>query len=250
MSEDFAALSCLTLAEQLCKAGLDIVHPFAADRELDPIFPLERFGQERAQGLLVGNTRALWPHLLGWFRQHPGEPHPVQTYVGNALSHAMNAAFAALGAPPPRQQLYLPHRLDYVGNSGLSAVPFQRLAQAVGFAAVGPAHLSAHAVFGPWFAFRAVWVLDLAAYSPQATVAQAPCATCRAPCQDVLLEVLESAGQGTPIPWERWLAVRDACPVGRDHRYCESQLKYHYTKARRWLKSEIATNGPPPHGRA
>jgi methylmalonic aciduria homocystinuria type C protein len=30
--------------------------------------------------------------------------------------------------------------------------------------------------------------------------------------------------------WRSWLAVRDACPVGRSARYAEEQIAYHYTK--------------------
>jgi hypothetical protein len=33
-----------------------------------------------------------------------------------------------------------------------------------------------------------------------------------------------------------WIAVRDACPVGREGRYSDAQLEYHYTKARGLLR--------------
>jgi cyanocobalamin reductase (cyanide-eliminating) / alkylcobalamin dealkylase len=32
--------------------------------------------------------------------------------------------------------------------------------------------------------------------------------------------------------WRAWLAVRDACPVGREHRYGDDQIAYHYAKRR------------------
>jgi methylmalonic aciduria homocystinuria type C protein len=28
--------------------------------------------------------------------------------------------------------------------------------------------------------------------------------------------------------WRLWLAVRDACPVGREHRYSDEQIRFHY----------------------
>jgi hypothetical protein len=37
--------------------------------------------------------------------------------------------------------------------------------------------------------------------------------------------------------WEDWLAVRDACPVGRHFRYPEGQLRYHYTRDASALQS-------------
>ena len=30
--------------------------------------------------------------------------------------------------------------------------------------------------------------------------------------------------------WKLWLAVRAACPVGREHRYTDQQIRYHYVK--------------------
>jgi hypothetical protein len=240
VSEELPTVLCEALKESLCRSGLDITHPFAARQEFDSIFPLERFGRHSAQAVLVGNTRALWPHLVDWASQHPDEPHPVERYVSSILPQAMNASCATLDVPLPRQQVYLSHRLDYAGPSGLSAVPFQRLAEAVGFAALGPAHLSAHPGFGPWFAFRALLVLDLPGRSPAAGPARSPCANCTAPCRDALRAVPEAARRNPRVHWEHWLAVRDACPVGGDHRYGEPQLKYHYSKARQWLTCEIA----------
>jgi hypothetical protein len=51
--------------------------------------------------------------------------------------------------------------------------------------------------------------------------------TCDAPCHDALARAL-----ATPNDWRAWLAVRDACPIGRDYRYDDDQLRYHYTKDR------------------
>jgi hypothetical protein len=38
--------------------------------------------------------------------------------------------------------------------------------------------------------------------------------------------------------WHAWLAVRDACPVGRAHRYDDDQLRYHYAGERDALDHE------------
>ena len=35
---------------------------------------------------------------------------------------------------------------------------------------------------------------------------------------------------GVAENWQDWLAVRDVCPEGRDHRYSETQIRYHYEK--------------------
>ena len=30
--------------------------------------------------------------------------------------------------------------------------------------------------------------------------------------------------------WRSWVAIRDACPLGKAHRYSDEQIRYHYTK--------------------
>jgi hypothetical protein len=35
--------------------------------------------------------------------------------------------------------------------------------------------------------------------------------------------------------WPLWANVRDACPVGKVHRYGDDQIRYHYAKDRMML---------------
>jgi methylmalonic aciduria homocystinuria type C protein len=51
-----------------------------------------------------------------------------------------------------------------------------------------------------------------------------PCDACPRACGPALERAL--AGDD----WRLWLAVRDACPLGAEHRYSEEQVRYHYTK--------------------
>lgn len=44
--------------------------------------------------------------------------------------------------------------------------------------------------------------------------------------------------------WRPWLAVRDACPLGREHRYSEQQVAYHYTKDAKWLREAVSLSSP------
>ena len=32
--------------------------------------------------------------------------------------------------------------------------------------------------------------------------------------------------------WELWVAVRRACPIGKEHAYSEEQIRYHYIHER------------------
>jgi methylmalonic aciduria homocystinuria type C protein len=72
---------------------------------------------------------------------------------------------------------------------------------------------------------------------PPATVpTRLPCPKdmCAATC----LPALERAMTARPddASWQAWLAVRDACSIGRDYRYSDDQVHYHYTKDRSRLR--------------
>ena len=196
-------------ATALADAGFDIVHPFdahACAREpglamlADPARPL---------GLLVGNTRALWPRIVARYRARPTE-HPFHDYVEEACA--------------PFDACWFSHR-RYDG----AFVPFQRLAVASGLGMLAPTQLVIHPTYGPWFALRAV---VLVAGTPPATQPSPIACTCGAPCLDALAHAQAASG---PDAWRAWLAVRESCNVGRNYRYSDDQIAYHYTKDRKRL---------------
>jgi methylmalonic aciduria homocystinuria type C protein len=192
----------------LGEAGFDLVHPFDAhavarlpglDALVDP---------QRPCGWLVGSTRALWPRFLAARRSDPmlaASRHPIEDYVEQACAKIAGA------------HCLFPHR-QYEGTF----LPFQRLAVAAGFGTLAPTQLVIHPIYGPWFALRAV---VLTAGTP--VTRRLPAAACD--CADRCTRAFERAreAQGS---WRDWLAVRDACCVGREHRYSDDQLEYHYTK--------------------
>jgi methylmalonic aciduria homocystinuria type C protein len=125
------------------------------------------------------------------------------------------------------------HALYWAHQTSPRALPIQRLAELVGLASLSPSHLSIHPLYGPWFALRAVAVFDVDGPDEPAPALTSPCVQCDKPCLPALeralpLRVEEHAGA--------WIAVRDACPVGRASRYGEEQLRYHYTKDRKLLR--------------
>jgi cyanocobalamin reductase (cyanide-eliminating) / alkylcobalamin dealkylase len=194
---------------QLAEAGFDLVHPFDAhvlarlpglDALVDP---------QRPCGWLVANTRALWPRFLAARRGDPAlaaSRHPIEDYVERTCA-------AIAGA----RCLY-PHR-QYDG----AWLPFQRLAVAAGFASPAPSQLVIHPIYGPWFALRAV---VLTAGTP--ITRTLPAAACE--CANRCTAAFDHARKAHST-WRDWVAVRDACCVGREHRYSEDQIEYHYTKS-------------------
>ncbi len=195
---------------RLIAAGFDIVHDF------DPASTeIERLRDPaRPRGVLVGNTRALWPKFLAARAADPAlaaARDPLDTYTEREIA-----------AAAPDAVIYYVHR-RYDG----AFLPFQRIAVAAGLAALAPTHLLIHPEYGPWFALRAV--LLTAGHAVSRSLLTAPC-RCDTACHDAFARARSAEG------WQAWVAVRDACTVGRQHRYGEDQLSYHYTKNRALLR--------------
>jgi len=198
---------------QLAAAGFDLAHAFdaaAAAREpglalLDAASPRERLG------ILVGNTRALWPRFTAALARPElaADPHPLQRYTEETI----DAAF-------PGARIYYGHR-----RYGGAFLPLQRLAVVTGLGALAPSQLVIHPIYGPWLALRAVVVVAGTPPPARPPIAQ-PC-RCGPACTEALANARTATG---PEAWRAWLAVRDACAL-RDHRYGEDQIRYHYTRA-------------------
>lgn len=194
-------------------AGFDVVQPFdalACAREPG----LEVLGDPaRRRGLLVGNTRALWPRFVAARardRALDRDPHPIERYTVETLDW--------IAASLPDARVYYGHR-EYDG----AFLPFQRLAVASGLGALAPTHLVIHPIYGPWFALRAVIVCAGEPEPAKLPIARA--CSCTNKCGDALARAVTA----TTDRGAAWLAVRDACTAGREHRYTEEQIAYHYS---------------------
>jgi methylmalonic aciduria/homocystinuria type C family protein len=197
--------------DRLGDAGFDIAHAFdahAAAREPG----LELLAGAEQLGILVGNTRALWPKFVVAMRDAAlaGERDPLERYTERTIE----AAF-------PGARIYYGHR-----RYGDAFLPFQRLAVATGLGALAPTQLVVHPSYGPWFALRAVVLVE--GTPPVCAPIVQPC-RCDHACADALTVARANS------TWRTWLAVRDACAI-RAWRYTEDQIRYHYTKV--WVDDE------------
>jgi methylmalonic aciduria homocystinuria type C protein len=186
------------MREALAARGFDIVHAFdprACDVPaiVDPARPV---------GLLVGNTRTLWPHFVA--AREP-VPHPLDHYTEKMIGPIADSVFYA-------------HR-QYDG----AFLPFQRIAVAAGFGALSPSNLVIHPEYGPWFGLRAVILVE--GEPPARKPITLPCA-CGSVCLTLFDRAMITKGPTRP---RAWVAVRDACPVGRAYRYSEEQIFHHYS---------------------
>ena len=210
-------------------AGFDLTAGFAVDawNAIAPEHALPDLRRVGALGVVIGNSGALWPRLCEALAADPvlaSDPDPLDRYTERALE----AAAAATGV---RAAIVFAHRPPYP--------PIQRIAAHAGLAHLQPSHLCVHPVFGPWIAMRAVIVLDAEGPSVPAPTA-APCE-----CAHGCLPAFERAAALGWNPdheptWRAWVAIRDACPVGRDRRYPDDQIRYHYGKDRAALSQAVA----------
>ena len=219
------------VASGCAEAGLDLVHAFEVARynSLAPeAAQLPDFGRASALGILIGNTRELWFHFVPAFEADAAlikSDNPLDDYVAARLTKIVAQATERATRPV------------FAHVTQPRAFPIQRLAELVGFAAVSPSHLAIHPLHGPWLALRAVVVFDVQGPDQALPEPQRPCRNCSAPCVPALERAV--AVSATPLTSmaiaehaAEWIAVRDACPVGKGSRYSDAQLSYHYAPAR------------------
>ncbi|HKA89628.1 MAG TPA: hypothetical protein VKE22_18315 [Haliangiales bacterium] len=199
------------IAAGLRAAGIDLVGAFSDGDRLV---------------MVAGNGRALWPPFLAWLAEDPARPespHPLQAYVEEATRRAVAGVDCEVR----------------FAHDGPPFVPIQRLAERAGLAWLAPSNLSIHPVVGPWLSLRAVIVADDG--EPVVPAPPPPCAACPSAC----LPAFERARAARdPVAaqtaWPTWLAVRDACPIGREHRFQEDHIRYGYTKDREILRKALS----------
>lgn len=218
-------------------AGFDLVHPFPVARYNATAVEADRlddFGRSDALGILIGNTRQLWPAFTRAFQTDAvlaSGGNPLDTYVTTRVEKILSRATTERA------------RIVFSHVTVPRPFPIQRLAESVGLAAISPSHLAVHPLHGPWFALRAVAVVDVAGPTAPAAEAERPCRGCSAPCRPALERALAATGSpltraAVALHAAEWIAVRDACPVGTSSRYGAAQLAYHYAPARSRITPE------------
>lgn len=214
------------------RGGLDLTYALSLDwLEEALIDPWRPPGFRRdALGILVGNTRALWPAIRQAWRRRGPSAHPVDEWCESVVTEAAQQLDAEVA-------LRSSHRRYASGY-----LPLQRIAHQAGFVHLSPSHLSIHPDHGPWVALRYLVIVDHPGLPGPPPVAPDPCAGCDQPCVTALDLARRRGGRleehGVEGNWRDWVAVRDACPVGRPARYDDAQIAYHYAKDRRGLDTE------------
>jgi methylmalonic aciduria homocystinuria type C protein len=228
------------LSDRLIPLGFEVLGAVASsayNASLDDKLAAYRVALSLGDGpsvaLVVGNTKRLWPLFLEAFASTPlgDEAHPLDAYSRRHIS----AAAAHLAS-----ELGVAHETRFSFDPPPNTVAIQRLAALAGAAELAPIGLCVHPVYGPWFSLRAAVVLALPGPAPSASAPT--CTACAGrPCMGPREKVMAMGAAGVSREllaehWETWLAMRDACPIGRDVRYSDAQVRYHYLKDRALLR--------------
>lgn len=222
-----------TLSARLTAAGLDLTASLhAAPATWNDWGANVADGATSVPGMVVGNTRALWAPFVAALRRDAAlesSEDPLDTYIERSIRTAI--AESGLGA---RARVWL-------ASSGPPYVRVGAASVEAGLLHESPTGLLIHPRAGLWCALRALVTFDpdvAGDLSPRSDP-QSPCTGCDAPC----VAARRAAG---PLPEpgaiarrpEPWIAIRDACPVGRGLRYGRGQIWYHYTGERRHLRED------------
>ncbi|MEM8743190.1 MAG: hypothetical protein AAGF14_01000 [Pseudomonadota bacterium] len=239
------------IADALKREGLSARGGFttgSADAETEHAQFPDGSGRIARTIIMVGVLgRQLWPALqadpdfmAGWKR---GDVNPLDDWserVIGSLAAQWNA-----GAVFPNDQ---PYR------------PFQRWAQRAETLFPSPIGMLIHPEFGLWHAYRGALLFEDALDLPARPEQPSPCETCAdKPCLSACpvnaftethdpmkrYDVAACAGHLATEEGQSCLtggcAARDACPVGREHRYEPDQMRFHMAAFARARGVEVAS---------
>lgn len=184
-----------------------------------------------ARGALVVGSggRDFFAGFLASPEARDGQPNPLDRYTRTVVEDAARAALEPRGVAHAERFPFMDAR------AGEGHLPFQRLGRAAGVGGQSPLGLQIHPMFGPWWAYRGLIVVDVEV--PAAQALGDACEGCAAPCVGACpAGAVRREGFDVPACHARRLAVEEcklscaariACVRGPEHRYTEEQLAFH-----------------------
>jgi hypothetical protein len=224
----------LTALERALDAwGLNVVVPLARpafDAACAPVSKLTLdgllAGAEAAAIVGSGGPRFFERFSSGSPEGSDGAPNPLDRFTARIAAQAATDALAPLGVA---------HAIYFPFDGAEPLIPFQRLGRAAGLGGPGPLGLQIHPIFGPWWAYRALIIVDRAL--PTRPSIGDGCAGCDAPCVAACpAQAVARTGFAVAACHARRLAAepcrlscaaRIACVRGPEHRYTDRQLAFH-----------------------
>lgn len=230
------------IAERLRPFGIDLVQPLsiAEYNRRCPNHTLQPYQHENPLGFVLGNTKALWEPFLRWLKESPArvdQNDPLDAYVESTVQQLISHISAQYCPCTARfSHCFGPLFVDMLTAAEISGLAFHD----------DQTHLCVHPKFGPWFALRAVLVLDMPG------IPFDPAAPPRNPFPQLESAIrkqwnkLQCLGglSNWQANWREWLALREMSgPQDTlQYKYEGDQLEYHYTKDRNILLRRISAS--------
>jgi cyanocobalamin reductase (cyanide-eliminating) / alkylcobalamin dealkylase len=224
-------------------AGFDLVQPLRVgwyNARVEATLQLDDFGSEDHLALVIGNTRTLWPVFLDALAEDPGlaaSRDPLDTYTTRSIERLASA-------------LCCDHDLRFAHELGERRVAIQQLAHAAGLAYLTETHQSVHPIYGPWLSLRAAISVGLPGPPGPRPELPHPCGGCARHCSPAFERALATVDRppseaNMRANWAAWVALRDSCCVGREFRFGDGQLRYHYLREPEQLRKEWMSHAKP-----
>lgn len=227
LSADFAALEAAGLNLHAVLDAPDLPPQVLADLRRD-------FAPEHAcrQIVLIGNAgRAMWAALKA---AGPASDDPIDDFSVRTVMQWFTTQF-----PGHRSTLLYPAD---------KAVGLQSLGQLAGWHHPTPFKLGILPQWGTWFGYRVALLTDTELAPTAPLQAASPCASCAGrPCVaacppqamadgEFVLDKCVSYRLQPDSRCRTRCVARDACPVGREHRYDEEQVRHSYSVSLRAIE--------------
>lgn len=241
-------MSELPLKSTLDDAGLNRQHVFALQQlPAELLAPLSVRAHER-QLILFGHAgRRLWERVQA---ETVRSAHPIDAYSVRTVER-----WLAKAMPGARYRLVYPMGLAEGRHVGL-----QRLGTLAGWHHASPFMVGIDAKWGSWFAYRAAILTDTDLPVSPAEDHGHPCKDCDAkPCiRACPADALDSGSTDMRAcrrqrlledsPCALGCLARQACPVGAEHRYEQSQIRHSSAGSLGTIRRFIASGpgGPDP----
>lgn len=168
-------------------------------------------------------------------QNRPQTPDPVDTFTRNTVDTVFKQALQSR-----RYDILYPGKLP---------LDLQALGALAGWHHPSPFWVGVNSCYGSWFAYRALILADSDFVPTSPWKEPSPCASCATkPCISACPAQAMQAGH---LNLERCLnhrrqpesscryqcVARNACPIGREHRYDTAQMQHHYAASLKFIEA-------------
>ena len=244
----------ISFENDLFKAGFDICHsfpPYLYNKYIDkhslPLKPLP--SEDTCMGYLIGNTKHMWPIFIKWYNSSEEKlVNPLDAYCKRNIDDILKINFI----PSTSYQVFWSSE-----SCANKLVSMQRVASCSGLSYLdSKSHLTIHPVYGSWHSFRAVVIVQtkdisfIGSSSISIKSITLPCLLTHKEEEDAqaalrqalklsdenrLCEQLHGKGSSEQVA-AAWIVVRDCVSRGKEFRFGDNQLWYHYTNDTKYLQ--------------